>query len=271
MQHPDNAGLDVPIDDLQPIVDTYGNRGLNRPDVWALAALVATEVAQPDNNADNANVDLSLKWFGRSTCGSDDPSGGPERDLCHGSAGTATVRTFFSSEFSFTDRQMVAIMGAHSVGRMRQQDTGNVGFWDLTRDTLDTGYYAELTGLAPDFELVNVDNSAIPGVDDKVQWEGVHTDTGDTVTMLNSDIALVRDLPDAEDVSCVWTFDGTGDNACSPTTPFAEQVDIYARNSQLFLEDFADVLNLMIDHGHTKGNNCLLDGGGSAVLCRFDP
>jgi catalase (peroxidase I) len=260
MSNPDNGGLVDPINELQPIVDEYEARGLSRTDVWMLSGLVAAEMAVPVNRQDE--ISFPLHWFGRSTCEGDDIFGGPHRDLCHGTAGTQTVRTFFQNEFDFDDRQIAAIMGAHSVGRMRRRNGGNTGRWDKTRTTLDSGYYLETTRLAPDYQLRTVDNSDIDGIPDTIQWEG--TTDGQLITMLNSDLALVMDVNDADAIDCDFTDDN--DNACSRNTPFLPFMEEFAEDTTLFLTEFRDVLNLLIDHGHAKDSSCSPSQSG---ICRF--
>jgi len=271
LSNPDNGGVDIPIAVLAQVVAEYEPLGLTRADVWMLSALVATEVALPNNF--QGVINFPLRWYGRRTCeeinngncgldfngrqASCGPTGGPHRELCHGVAGTQTIQEFFEQEFGFNDREIVAIMGAHSVGRMRRFNVGNEGQWDLTVNTLDNGYFLELTDAAPDFQLTFMDNSALP-VADTFQWEGV-TDTGTRITMLNSDLALVRDLDEAESVQCEWS----GPNSCSTTTPFAGHVANYVTNTELFLRDFRDVLNLLIDHGNVKSGDC------DEEICQF--
>jgi cytochrome c peroxidase len=267
MANPDNGGLDRPIGDLQPIVDQYAPLGLSRTDVWMLSGLVASEVATPRELRDDVG-DFPLRWFGRRTCDGGDMLGGPHRDLCHGTAGTQTVRTFFQNEFNFGDQQIVAIMGAHSVGRMRREDTGNEGTWDKTPTRLDSGYYLEATFVAPDFRLVEVDNSDLGGsIPNTVQWQGIADEGEDTetvITMLNSDLALVMDVNDVGEIDCDFLDDN--DNACSRDTPFRPFMEEFAEDTELFLNDFRDVLNLMIDHGHSKDEGCDPE---ESRICRF--
>ena len=63
----DNAGLDIPIDLLAPIVAKYENAtyGVTRADLWALAALVGADVAQTRSAF---QVDFSLEYIGRKNC-----------------------------------------------------------------------------------------------------------------------------------------------------------------------------------------------------------
>jgi len=48
MSSPDNAGLEIPIDALRPIVAQYATRttGLSRADIWALAGLTGAEISR---------------------------------------------------------------------------------------------------------------------------------------------------------------------------------------------------------------------------------
>jgi hypothetical protein len=275
MLNPDNGGLFTPINALEPIVDRYEDQGLTRADVWALSALVASEVALP--RAARGEVRFTLRWYGRRTC--DDveartgscgtnflgetaechATAGPHRNLCHGFDGTTTIREFFVEEFGWDDQQITAIMGAHSVGRMRRESVGNVGQWDLTPNTLDNGYFLELTVAAPSFRMVSIDNSDLDGIDDALQWEGRVDGDGPLITMLNSDVALVRDVDTAESVDCDWE----GDNRCSRTTPFSSFVETYVGSTRRFLDDYHDVLFELIDHKNTKGS-CDSD------ICKFE-
>lgn len=74
----------------------------------------------------------------------------------------------------------------------------------------------ELVGNPPDFFVQDVDNSEIPGVPNQKQWLGI-INQDSSVVMLNTDIALVRNVPDMEDgMTC--TFNGP--DSCSQDTPF---------------------------------------------------
>jgi hypothetical protein len=121
------------------------------------------------------------------------------------------------------------------------------------------GYWIELLGNPPSYFIQEVDNSDI-GKPNQKQWLGIVT--GDSsVTMLNTDIALVRMVPDMDSGSmCEFS----GSNACSHDTPFMPFVRQYLADTQAFLEDFRDVFTILINHGHTKVGECP-DG----QLCSF--
>jgi hypothetical protein len=150
MTNGSHAGLAKPIEALSPIVAQFANQGLTRTDIWMLSALVATEIALPDDMKD---ISFGLNFIGRKTCETfgdcgNDSQGqpttceemrGPHVEMCHGGAGTATMHNFFETEFGFTPQQITAIMGAHSVGGMHRENSGNRGNWDLSKASLDAG------------------------------------------------------------------------------------------------------------------------------------
>lgn len=139
MTNPDNAGLIMPIDELEPVVDEYREQGLSRTDIWMLSAAVASEVVDTQRG-----IGFPFQWIGRRTCeelndndcgrgadGNPSPCGpfaGPHRALCHAdTAGTRTIQKFMTDEFGFDDQQTTAIMGAHTIGAMRDVNLGFEG------------------------------------------------------------------------------------------------------------------------------------------------
>ena len=58
MFSPDNAGLEIPIDALSPIVTQYvtPTTGLSRADIWALAGLTGAEIFDCNGSLDHGCV-----------------------------------------------------------------------------------------------------------------------------------------------------------------------------------------------------------------------
>mmetsp|Transcript_45730 Transcript_45730/g.51167 ORF Transcript_45730/g.51167 Transcript_45730/m.51167 type:complete len:684 (-) Transcript_45730:491-2542(-) len=263
MGNPDNAGLDKPITSLDPVVNALSDRGLTRTDIWMLSALVATESALPPDDRD---IVFPLQWIGRKTCeqlgdcGVDfggnptvcTPMRGPHVTQPHGTIGTSSIQQFFEDEFNFNPQQVTALMGAHSVGQMRRENSGFEGRWDLSSTTFDGGYWIELIGEPPDFVIEEVTNDDLSNVPNRRQWRGI-VSADSRVTMLNADMALVRNLKDMENgIDC----DFNGPNACSQDTPFMPFARRYNSDNRSFLSDFRDVLSLLINHGHSKAGDC---------------
>ena len=138
-----------------------------------------------------------------------------------------------------------------------------------------TGYWIELAGNPPDFQLVDVDNTDLPAESNipsrRRQWFGVVR--GSPVGFMNSDLALGVNLPDllsGDDddghghVTCDFiggsstTVDGFKaqiediPNACERDTPFLEHIFRYLSDTRLFLLEYRDVLNVLVDFGHHK-------------------
>ena len=264
MANPDNAGLDKPINVLQPIANAFFDRGLTRTDIWMLAGLVATETAIPPDDRD---ILFDLQWVGRKTCEqmgdcgfdfSGNPTvctamGGPHVAQAHATSGTRSIQDFFESEFNFNPQQVTALMGAHSVGKMSRENSGFSGRWDLSHTTFDGGYWIELIGQPPEYFLEEVVNNDLPGIPNRIQWKGV-INADSQVTMLHSDIALVRNLDDMHNGATNCEFNGP--NACSQDTPFMPHAQRYNQDNRSWLLDFRNVFTILIDHGHTKVSDC---------------
>uniref|UniRef100_A0A7S4AAC2 Plant heme peroxidase family profile domain-containing protein n=2 Tax=Pseudo-nitzschia australis TaxID=44445 RepID=A0A7S4AAC2_9STRA len=264
MANPDNAGLDKPVNVLEPIANSFLDRGLTRTDIWMLAGLVAIETAVPSEHRD---ILFDLHWIGRRTCEEMIDCGvdfggnptvctamrGPHVGQAHATAGTKSIQTFFENEFNFNPQQVTALMGAHSVGKMSRENSGFSGRWDLSEATFDGGYWIELVGEPPDFSLEDVINDDLPGIPNRRQWRGVINEDS-RVTMLHTDIALVRNLEDMRDGQANCDFKGP--NECSHDTPFRPHAQRYTQDNRAWVLDFRDVFNILIDHGHEKAGDC---------------
>jgi Peroxidase len=305
----DNFGLEVPIEALEPITAKYErlDLGFTRADIWALSALVAADFAQEQNEefieADRKN--FKMQFIGRQNCedrfsnrcfGEDgvtqrecNATLGPFHHLPMADITTHDIFLFFRDEFGFDERETVAIMGAHTLGRLTRENSGidAPNGWVRDNRLLDNEYYFELVGgesindsqenwieLAPPWLRVTEDNSDNPGFEDKAIWEAFPPNTTnpeavERIVMLNADIALVRELTDDNmdelgRVSCAFTNAVGGGSI--PRCPHAEQglqfAAEYRFDNDLWLNDFMDVYHRMLNHGCTDGTFC--NGG----LCK---
>ena len=131
----DNSGLDVPIYALQHIVDEANE--LSRADVWAAAAFWAAGASQ-DPNRRNTHIDFSIDMigYGRTDCENApnenhqlDPqasgyNAGPVRHLPSADLDSHGLKDFFLQEFGYSTRETVAIMGAHTLGKLHPENSG---------------------------------------------------------------------------------------------------------------------------------------------------
>lgn len=130
--NPANNGLSPAVEALAPIVDELENAdlGISRADIWAYAALVGAEVSQSDLSFTNNFRVGRVNCETRGTCSDTDPlvcaSNGPDQEADFPSPDLTTheLVTFFDLHFGYSADQTVAIMGAHSLGRTFQQNSG---------------------------------------------------------------------------------------------------------------------------------------------------
>ena len=284
LTNPDNKGLDVPINALAPIVTKY-KASLSRADVWVLATLVGSEVSQP-RNAD-FNVDFAFTEFGRVDCEKQQSvcrneagvshgcsaTRGPHRVLPGANTNSRDLFAFFSNNFGFSQRETVAILGAHTIGVLNRKNSGVDGQngWVVENRILDNGYYVELVGPsgnlvqgAPNWKRHFEDNSDLSQIHDLHVWRGLHPDLdGDHIIMLNADIAIVRNLngnnlnSKTGKVSCQFVNRSGNDPTCPQFSGGLQEAARYRFSNRAWLIDFENVLRKMSNRGYAITSNCI--------------
>mmetsp|Transcript_26642 Transcript_26642/g.53379 ORF Transcript_26642/g.53379 Transcript_26642/m.53379 type:complete len:1010 (-) Transcript_26642:117-3146(-) len=290
MLNGDNFGLDVPIEALQPVVDLYSHTdfGVTRADLWVLAALEGASGSQDTLEP----REFAMEWVGRPTCedlnsvcvdnnGNDNGCSedrGPHRELPSPDLDTKELLAYFQAEFDYQEAwETVAIMGAHSLGTLSRENSGFNGIngWlGNTRD-LNNAYYDDLMGGASDLDDFET-------LMESADWEQVYVNNEDIGTpnrweyergvdphfvMLNTDIALVRDLSegligDEGEVSeCQVRCGRRNGNGCAlPRCPHAEEtweaVKTYKFDNEEFLADFEVSFKKMLTTGAETDAGC---------------
>lgn len=285
MSNGDNAGLDVTIAALEPVVEMFEHYGMTRADIWVLSALEASVWSQDSSDLNEvesgtASYPFTMNWIGRPNCedlyepsdcvdGDCSAERGPDRELPGPDLNTHELLDYFQTNFDFSARDTVAIMGAHKLGELARENSGfdgSVG-WTANNQLLTNGYYGQLIGgesAEDDFEdlmdagaweMDFVDNTGEGyATSDRWQWErGI--DEAKMFVMLNSDIAIVRDLSgfiadDGEVSECQFKC-----TQCDPVPrcPYAEETfDIaveYRFDNDSFMTDFEDAFTRMLEWG----------------------
>jgi len=289
LSHSDNFGLEIPIDALKPIVKEYSTpeTGLSRADIWALSSVTGVEISQ----VSSVPLKFPLQYIGRVDC--DAPTRtepcldsnqnevsctydrGPSRPAPSPHLDTTALLHFFRTVFDFSPRQTVVIMGAHTLGFAKRENSGFNGPVGWVRDPnkFNNEYYRMLVGqgncveeyveLAPNWstgkqkndDIVDHYGNAIP---DRFLWTRRSSDSsnvdGDSVTldliMTTSDIALVRDFTGyrdkrSNDIKCEFIF---GTDKCPFSRLTGDLMAEYRRDNKKWLNDFRDTFNLMITH-----------------------
>jgi len=194
-----NAGLSITRDLLLPIKAKHPE--VSMADIWALAGCAGCEFLG------GPKIDFS---FGRT----DDADGSkcpmPGR-LPDASQGAEHIRDVFG-RMGFNDKEMVALSGAHTLGRCHPARSGFDGPWTHNPLKFDNTYYKLLLSM-----------KWVPK-----QWDGplqYEDEVSGELMMLPTDLALVTD------------------------PEFRKYVEIYAADEGRFFSDFADAFGKLIALG----------------------
>jgi cytochrome c peroxidase len=130
-----NRGMQDAIDALDPIHQRHASE-VSVSDLWIFAAYVSVE-----------HLEGPVVGFtpGRTDATSGGENCPPEDRLPISDESPEGIREIFGHRLGLTDREFVAIMGAHSVGRAHPEFSGFPSrHWDTTPQVLDNLYYGLL-------------------------------------------------------------------------------------------------------------------------------
>jgi hypothetical protein len=275
LQHPKNFGLDHPIFALQPIVDFYAGdySGLSRADIWALAALTGAEMSQGSDR-----VSFDMKWFGRVDCenysqicrnreGEEvecSATRGSHRNIPDPNLSTRELLLWFAEEFAFDTYEAVALMGAHSLGRKRQFNTGYDGATTTNEYRLDNEYYTQLIAgglqVKDTWRQAQIYTDSTPFLE-RWQWTKNGEEEGNSLAMFTVDMGLLWDFDGYLESSgrVVCDLDVTPETS-QPLCPHASMtlslMERYMGDNMLWLFEFSDILGRMLVHGYHLEHEC---------------
>ena len=222
---PESAwGANAGLAEVRKVVEKVArDHGLSRADAYTLAGVVAVaHMGGPE-----------VPWAaGRSDAadGSTSPPDGRLPDADKGSLGgtVAHLRAIFY-RMGFDDRDIVALSGAHALGRCHEEASGYWGPWTFAETTFSHEYFRLL--LEETWTLKTTHNGRT--------WKGPDQfeDSSGKLMMLPSDIALVWDKT------------------------FRAYVILYSKDEEQFFKDFSRAFGKLLALG-TKQNA----GGGGGPL-----
>lgn len=200
-----NAGLpDVAVGLLKEISDKYVPAKISNADLWTLAANVAIEtMGGPAIPTKFGRVDAS------------DSSASVESQagrLPDGDKGIPHLREIFHPK-GFTDRDIVALSGAHTVGSCHADRSGFDGAWTENKLKFDNSYFTEMLAKKDSY----TDETTGQGCPQKK-----HAASG--TIMLISDLALLE-------------------------SPFLEIVEEYAKDQDKFFSDYVSAWVKLQENG----------------------
>ena len=249
----DNAGLSRYINALSPLYNENYTMDMSRADFYALAAVVALEKAT-ENSVDKFLGRSQLK-FGRSDCSSvTDEDSANTFPSAFGDI-DATL-SYFATEFAFTPRETVALLGAHTLGRAHVENSGFEGRWVRNTEiagvnpasVLDNEYYKEI--LLP-WRQVDITSNGVT----KAQWQDPGTAPNNIISRLNpnqlpmlfnSDFCLSADFNVIDDIGHVNCI------RCRRSSSTHTIVVEFANDNTQWLGEFTDIFMKMISrNGNT--------------------
>lgn len=209
---PANAGLQHARAFLEPIKRQFP--WITYADLWTLAAVVAIrEMDGPE-----------IAWQGGRTDFTDDAKVPPRGRLPDGSKGADHLRWIFY-RMGFDDQEIVALSGAHNLGRCHSERSGFEGKWVNNPTRFSNTYFKLLR--AHDWKKKKLANGMEQFVyvdEDDVDPDDADAE-GEELMMLPTDMALLED-----ERFKVW-------------------VDRYAADKELFFDHFARVFAKLLELG----------------------
>jgi catalase (peroxidase I) len=152
----------------------------------------------------------------------------------------------FADRMGLSMRDITALMGAHSVGRAQDVNSGYDGAWDSSRSRFDHSYYLEMVRKP----WTRVEHTSTFDGKKHVQWEipgenvrMVFGEPAGKLMLLNTDMCLAFDIGDGEDLNeniaskCI-VKPPPNRGGCPPAPYTREYVDLYIEDNQAFYDDF---------------------------------
>jgi len=199
--HGANAGLKLARDLLEELKKKYP--GLSYADLYTLAGVVAIEAAGgPKINWRPGRTDTPCKFHVTNPTPSD--------RLPDASQGAQHLRDIFY-RMGFNDQDIVALAGAHALGRCHTDRSGFSGPWTRSPTTFSNSFYQELLN----------NNWTVKKWKGPLQYEDP---TGDLM-MLPTDLSLIQD------------------------PEFKKYVEVYAKDQDRFFKDFASAYSRLLELG----------------------
>ncbi|KAL5120095.1 heme peroxidase [Pleosporales sp. CAS-2024a] len=196
--HGANAGLKAARDFLEPVKEAFP--WITYSDLWILAGVCAIQEMQGPKipyRAGRSDRDVSF-------CTPDGRLPDASKDRSH-------IRAIFG-RMGFGDKEMVALSGAHALGRCHTDRSGYDGPWTFSPTTLTNDY----------FKLLLEEKWAYKKWNGPKQFEDVKTKT---LMMLPTDMELVKDKS------------------------FRKYAELYAKDNDAFFKDFSEAVTTLFELG----------------------
>jgi catalase (peroxidase I) len=222
---PGNGGLPPIIDMLEPIYIQY-KEFVSRADFWVIAAHTAIK------DAGGPTIPFQS---GRKDCGPDFYK--PTGLLPNPEMGWSNIMDVFVTRMGLSQQDIVALIGAHTLGRCQLQNSGYQFPWDATSQTFDNRFYVDLLN-APWIRMVNNETGTH-------QWD-INPYPGGNFMMLNTDMSLR--FANAGDDTC----QAFNQSTCQSNTATIGLIQTYAQNQTRWFQDFTVGWNKLTSLGYSN-------------------
>jgi cytochrome c peroxidase len=203
---PANAGLQHARVFLELLKEKHA--WITYADLWTLAGVVAIkEMGGPD-----------IPWQGGRTDFVDDSKLPPRGRLPDAAQGSDHLRFIFN-RMGFNDREIVALSGAHNLGRCHADRSGFDGAWVNNPTRFSNQYFILLLSLQWKKKTLKNGVEQFVNHDEDLQTE---------LMMLPTDMALTQDKE------------------------FVKWVELYARDKETFFADFSQVFAKLMELGISR-------------------
>lgn len=201
--HGANAGLKVARDTLEAVKEKFP--WVSYSDIWTLAGVVAIqEMGGPVIPWRPGRVDRTAEYCT------------PDGRLPDGDKGSDHLRSIFY-RMGFNDQEIVALSGAHALGRCHRDRSGFSGPWTFSPTSFTNEY----------FRLLFDEKWQLKKWDGPIQYEDLSTKE---LMMLTTDMALTQDKS------------------------FRKYAQKYARDEQAFFDDFSKAFHKLLELGVPEEN-----------------
>lgn len=203
---PANAGLQHARLFLEPV--KHQHPWITYADLWTLAGVTAIAAMDgPD-----------IPWFPGRTDYVDDTKLPPQGRLPDAAQGADHVRHIFY-RMGFNDREIVALSGAHNLGRCHTANSGFEGKWVNNPTRFSNQYFRLLA--SEDWKEKTLESGIL-------QFSAVDPISEDELMMLPTDMALLHD------------------------PVFSRYVHLYAKDKDVFFEDFKNAFLKLMELGISR-------------------
>ena len=171
---------------------------MSRADFIALQAVVAVRVASEEQSCMQLQLgpdcvkprpEMIIR-YGRKDCATS-PNSTNDFGFPDAHRGFEHVMAIFRDGMGMTERQVVALIGAHTLGKALSENSGFRGPWSPPTNRFDNAFFQQLMLSSSGWTQNELNsNNAPAGVNPRYQWDSGESGAPGSKMMLNTDMVL---------------------------------------------------------------------------------